>query len=91
MIKFIFLNLLNAFQFVGVQGLLTVVYDKFPQHLYKTKNKMIVGAVYCSLSFLIGLSMVTEVGLFCFTFLHDHAKPTFHSSCAHSTSFVETA
>ena len=60
--------MMYVFQFVGVHGFLTVVYDNFPKHLYKTKNKMIVGAVYCSLSFLIGLSMVTEVSVFCPTF-----------------------
>ena len=33
----------------------------FPRHLYKSRNKMMLAAVYCIVSFCIGLCMVTEV------------------------------
>ena len=48
-------------QFVAVEGFLTPIYDMFPRHLYKSRNKMILAAVYCIVSFCIGLCMVTEV------------------------------
>ncbi|XP_060572915.1 sodium- and chloride-dependent GABA transporter 1-like [Ruditapes philippinarum] len=53
-------------QFVAVEGFLTPVFDGFPDVLYGMKNRMIVTAIYCAASFLIGLCMVTEGGMFVF-------------------------
>lgn len=53
-------------QFVGVEGFLTPVYDLFPRTLYKPKNKMLFSAAYCIISFLLGLCMVTEGGMYIF-------------------------
>lgn len=53
-------------QFVAVEGFLTPVLDGFPNILYGMKNRMIFTAVYCAVSFLIGLSMVTEGGMYVF-------------------------
>ncbi|XP_053408806.1 sodium- and chloride-dependent taurine transporter-like isoform X2 [Mercenaria mercenaria] len=53
-------------QFVGVEGFLTPVYDMFPHILYKPMNKVIVSGIYCAVSFVIGLCMVTEGGMYVF-------------------------
>lgn len=54
-------------QFVGAEGFLTPVYDMFPHMLYGSNYKrMFVSAVYCFVSFLIGLCMVTEGGMYIF-------------------------
>ena len=50
-----------------MEGFLTPINDLFPKHLYKTKNRMILAAVYCSISFLLGLSMVTQVSVITIT------------------------
>lgn len=67
-IMFFFMILLIGLnsQFVGVEAILTPINDLFPKHLYKTRNRMIVGALYCGISFLIGLCMVTEGGMYVF-------------------------
>lgn len=48
------------FQFVGVEAFSTVVVDFFPI-LRKNWNREIFLAVYCGVSYLIGLTMVTRV------------------------------
>nr|WLN44335.1 NTT3 [Sinonovacula rivularis] len=53
-------------QFVGVEGFLTPIMDMFPRHLYKMKNRILLTGVYCLLNFLLGLSMVTEGGMYVF-------------------------
>ncbi|XP_045166598.2 sodium- and chloride-dependent GABA transporter 1-like [Mercenaria mercenaria] len=53
-------------QFVAVEGFLTPVFDGFPDVLYGMKNRMLLTAVYCAGSFLLGLCMVTEGGMYVF-------------------------
>lgn len=50
-----------CFKFVAVEGFLTPVFDGFPNVLYGMRNRIVFTAIYCAVSFLIGLSMVTEV------------------------------
>jgi len=45
-------------QFVGVEAFITVCVDKF-QILLNSKKKLV--AVYCAVSYLIGLMLITEV------------------------------
>jgi len=49
------------FQFVAVEGFLTPLYDMFPRLMYRPKSRMVTAAVYCAVSFLLGLAMVTQV------------------------------
>ena len=49
-------------QFVGVEAFVTVIMDFFPR-LRNGRNREIFTAVYCFVSFLVGLSMVTRVSL----------------------------
>lgn len=53
-------------QFVAVEGFLTPVFDAFPKQLYGMKSRMITTAIYCIVSYVIGLCMVTEGGMFVF-------------------------
>nr|WLN44334.1 NTT2 [Sinonovacula rivularis] len=55
-------------QFVAVEAIVTVVLDRWPT-LYRMKGRMVTTAVYCLLSFLIGLSMVTQGGMYVFQLL----------------------
>lgn len=48
-------------QFVGVEGFVTAIVDIYPQHLRNSKTKKLFIAVICILSYIIGLSMVTNV------------------------------
>lgn len=48
-------------QFVGVEAFITPIQDLFPKYLRKPYRREILAAVYCFVSFLIGLSMVTNV------------------------------
>ena len=53
-----------CFQFVGVEGFITAIIDLFPNQLRKGYNREYFAAGYCFISFLIGCSMVSYVGIF---------------------------
>ena len=44
-----------------MEGLITAIVDEFPHILRRRGNREIFIAIYCFLSFLVGISMVTEV------------------------------
>ena len=49
------------FQFVGVEAIITVIYDMFPRYLRRGYNKEIFIGFYIILTYFIGLTMVTNV------------------------------
>lgn len=49
-------------QFVEVEGQITSLVDLHPSFLRKGYRREIFIAVVCSISYLLGLTMVTEVG-----------------------------
>jgi len=51
-------------QFVGVEGFLTAVIDLYPKYL--RKRRALFSGVACFLFFLVGLSMVTQGGMYIF-------------------------
>lgn len=53
-------------QFVGVEGLMTAIFDTFP-FLKKGHRREIFTGVMCIIQFLVGLLMVTNVGLCLFS------------------------
>uniref|UniRef100_A0A0A9Y9G3 Transporter n=1 Tax=Lygus hesperus TaxID=30085 RepID=A0A0A9Y9G3_LYGHE len=53
-------------QFVGVEGFVTAVVDVFPSVLRQPKNRKIFILVVSLVSFLIGISMVTQGGMYVF-------------------------
>ncbi|XP_070559787.1 sodium- and chloride-dependent GABA transporter 2-like isoform X2 [Ptychodera flava] len=53
-------------QFVGVEGVVTAIGDLIPHIIYKGYNREIFIAIVCFLSFLVGLAMVTEGGMYVF-------------------------
>ncbi|XP_060591310.1 sodium- and chloride-dependent creatine transporter 1-like [Ruditapes philippinarum] len=53
-------------EFAGVEAFLTPIMDKFPKLLYKPRNRMIFVGIYCFICFLLGLSMVTQGGVYLF-------------------------
>ncbi|KAK3787764.1 hypothetical protein RRG08_049710 [Elysia crispata] len=53
-------------QFVGVEGVVTTVVDQYPKLLRKGYRKEIFIAVCCCAMFLVGLSMVTNGGMYVF-------------------------
>ncbi|ELU18183.1 hypothetical protein CAPTEDRAFT_143424, partial [Capitella teleta] len=52
-------------QFVSMDGFTTVILDWFPQ-LRKTPRREVLNALYCLISYLIGLTMVTRGGMYVF-------------------------
>ncbi|XP_013385676.1 sodium- and chloride-dependent taurine transporter [Lingula anatina] len=53
-------------QFVGVEGFITAIVDQYPHYLRKGHNREIFTGLTCLVSFFIGLSMVTEGGMYVF-------------------------
>lgn len=53
-------------QFVGIEGFITALTDIWPHKLRRKGNREIFIAVVCAFSFLVGLSMVTEGGMYVF-------------------------
>ena len=53
---------LFMFQFVGVESITTVMLDAYPS-LRRTGRREAAIAVYCFISYLCGLSMVTRVSV----------------------------
>ncbi|KAK3083343.1 hypothetical protein FSP39_020166 [Pinctada imbricata] len=53
-------------QFVGVESFVTHFVDIFPRYLYKRSGRMIFTGVYCAVSYIIGLTMVTKGGMYVF-------------------------
>ncbi|NP_001191659.1 putative neurotransmitter transporter [Aplysia californica] len=53
-------------QFVGVEGFITACVDLHPEFLRRKYRKEIFTAIICVICFLIGLSMVTEGGMYVF-------------------------
>ena len=44
-----------------MEGLITAIVDEFPHILRRRGNREIFIAIYCFISFLVGISMVTQV------------------------------
>ncbi|XP_067930478.1 creatine transporter-like [Watersipora subatra] len=53
-------------QFVSVEAFVTIIADAFPKYLRKPWRRELFAAGYCFLTFIIGLSMVTNGGIYVF-------------------------
>ncbi|XP_068754594.1 sodium- and chloride-dependent GABA transporter 2-like isoform X2 [Montipora capricornis] len=53
-------------EFVGIEGFVTAIVDLYPQHLRRGYRKELFTAFVCAVWYLIGLSMVTEGGMYVF-------------------------
>ncbi|KAF0295127.1 Sodium- and chloride-dependent GABA transporter 1 [Amphibalanus amphitrite] len=60
-------------QFCTMEGLITAIVDEFPFVLRRPGRKEVFIAVYCFLSFLMGLSMVTQGGMYVLVIFEDYA------------------
>ncbi|XP_037086915.1 sodium- and chloride-dependent GABA transporter 1-like [Pollicipes pollicipes] len=60
-------------QFCTMEGFITAVVDEVPHILRRPKRKEVFIAIYCFLSFLIGISMVTEGGMYVLVIFEDYA------------------
>lgn len=58
-------------QFVGVEGFITTVVDRWPQHLRRGYRREILIGCVCLTAFTIGLAMVTNGGMYVFQ-LYDY-------------------
>ncbi|XP_033744015.1 sodium- and chloride-dependent GABA transporter 2-like [Pecten maximus] len=53
-------------QFVGVEGVVTAIVDQWPNYLRQGYRKEVFIGCVCAVSYLVGLSMVTEGGMYVF-------------------------
>ncbi|XP_021366765.1 sodium- and chloride-dependent creatine transporter 1-like isoform X2 [Mizuhopecten yessoensis] len=53
-------------QFVGVETVIAAVMDMFPNLVRRGSRRMLLMAVYCFLSFLVGLPLVSRGGMYIF-------------------------
>ncbi|KAL4226709.1 Sodium- and chloride-dependent creatine transporter 1 [Mactra antiquata] len=53
-------------QFASVEAFVTPILDRWPRTLYKSRNRMLIVGLYCVVSFLAGLLLVTEGGIYIF-------------------------
>ncbi|XP_064407894.1 sodium- and chloride-dependent creatine transporter 1 isoform X2 [Latimeria chalumnae] len=53
-------------QFVGMEGFVTAILDLLPSKHHRRYHREVAMAITCTLSFLIGLSMVTQGGIYVF-------------------------
>ncbi|GAB1604446.1 sodium- and chloride-dependent taurine transporter-like [Argonauta hians] len=53
-------------QFVGVEGFITTVVDRWPQHLRRGYRREILIGFVCLMAFAVGLTMVTNGGMYVF-------------------------
>lgn len=60
-------------QFCTMEGLITAVVDEFPHVLRRPGRKEVFIAVYCVVSFLIGITMVTQGGMYVLVIFEDYA------------------
>jgi len=58
------IHIYSLFQFVDVESAITSIVDRFAHKLRRGSRKELFSLITCCLMFLVGLSMVTEVGNF---------------------------
>ncbi|XP_033725134.1 sodium- and chloride-dependent taurine transporter-like [Pecten maximus] len=74
-------------QFVAVESVITPIVDYFPKYLQRQNPRMLFVAVYCCVSYLVGLSMVSRGGMYIFQ-LFDYYSAS--GMVLLWTSFLET-
>ncbi|KXJ23189.1 Sodium- and chloride-dependent GABA transporter 2 [Exaiptasia diaphana] len=60
-------------QFVGLEGFITAIVDLFPKYIRHGRRKEVFIAVMCVIWFFIGLTMVTEGGIYVFQLFDNYA------------------